>query len=169
MGLANGKPLAEAEVLLEEVNREKPSAVITEKLGDLYAAQGKPSSTVRAYEQALTLDPTPQQRVRLRLTLAEKLLASDRQSEAYGDYQKLLQEYPDYPDKLGLYRKLLPLAQKLGKQADVTHYEAEINQLSPPPPKPQSESAMPKPTTSAQPKDPAKSDSAQLPVIRRPQ
>ena len=40
----------------------------------------------------------------------------DRQQEAYEDYQKLLQEFPDYPDKLAICRKLLPLAQKLKQE-----------------------------------------------------
>jgi len=110
LNLVGGKPMAEVVALLEQVAAEKPSAVITEKLADLYAAQGKPSSTVHTYAQALGLDPSPQQRLRIRLTLGEKLLAQDRQPEAYEDYQKLLQENPNYPDKLTLYRKLLPLA-----------------------------------------------------------
>ena len=136
LNLVGGKPMAEVVALLEQVAAEKPSAVITEKLADLYAAQGKPSSTVHTYAQALGLDPSPQQRLRIRLALGEKLLAQDRQPEAYEDYQKLLQENPNYPDKLTLYRKLLPLAQKLDKPADAEKYEAEINRLTPPPPKP---------------------------------
>ena len=136
LNLVGGKPMAEVVALLEQVAAEKPSAVITEKLADLYAAQGKPSSTVHTYAQALGLDPSPQQRLRIRLALGEKLLAQDRQPEAYEDYQKLLQENPNYPDKLTLYRKLLPLAQKLDKPADTEKYEAEINRLTPPPPKP---------------------------------
>ena len=133
---ALGKPTAELVALLEQVETTKHSAVLSEKLGDLYAAQGKPSSTVYMYRQALQLDPSPQQRIRLLLTLAEKLPALDREQEAYEDYQKLLQEFPNYPDKLSIYRKLLPLAQKLDKKADVQRCEAEINRLSPPPPKP---------------------------------
>ena len=136
LNLVGGKPMAEVVALLEQVAAEKPSAVITEKLADLYAAQGKPSSTVHTYAQALGLDPSPQQRLRIRLALGEKLLAQDRQPEAYEDYQKLLQENPNYPDKHTLYRKLLPLAQKLDKPADTEKYEAEINRLTPPPPKP---------------------------------
>jgi uncharacterized protein (TIGR03790 family) len=134
LNLATGKPMAEVVALLEQVTTMKPSAVLSEKLADLYAAQGKPSSAVHAYAQALGLDPSPQQRVRLRLTLAEKLLALDRTEEAYENYRKLLDEFPDYPDKLTLCRKLLPLAQKLDKKADAEKYEAEINRLSPPPP-----------------------------------
>jgi Tfp pilus assembly protein PilF len=134
LNLASGKPMAELVALLEHLETTRHSAVLTEKLGGLYAAQGKPSSAVYEYRQALQLDPSPQQRIRLLLTLAEKLPALDRQQEAYDDYQKLLHDFPDYPDKLAICRKLLPLAQRLGKKADAEQYEAEINRLSPPPP-----------------------------------
>ena len=169
LGLANGKSQAEAVALLEHVTSEKPSAVLSEKLADLYTAQGKPSSAVHAYEQALGLDPSPQQRVRLRLTLAEKLLALDRQPEAFEDYQKLLHEFPDHPDKLALYGKLLALAQKLGKQADAENYQAEIIRLTPPPPKPQPESIQPQPSTPKLPEAPAKVPKPEMPVPRRSQ
>ena len=62
--------------LLEELGPTKESAVLSEKLADLYAAQGKPFSAVHAYVQALKLDPSPQQRLRLLLTLGEKLVGS---------------------------------------------------------------------------------------------
>jgi tetratricopeptide (TPR) repeat protein len=135
LNLASGKPMAEVVALLEQLEVTRHSAVLTEKLGDLYAAQGKPSSAVHEYRQALQLDPSPQQQVRLLLTLAEKLPALDHQQEAYEAYQKLLNDFPDYTDKLAICRKLLPLAQSLGKKADAEQYEAEINRLSPPPPK----------------------------------
>ena len=133
VNLAAGKPMVELVALLEQLETTRHSAVLSEKLADLYAAEGKPSSAVHEYRQALQLDASPQQRVRLLLTLAEKLSALDRQPETYEDYQTLLQEFPDYPDKLDICRKLLPLAQKLGKQADAEQYAAEINRLSPPP------------------------------------
>jgi uncharacterized protein (TIGR03790 family) len=136
LNLAMGKPLASLVELLEQLDLTKQSAVLTEKLGDMYTAQGKPSSAVHEYAQALQLDPSPQQGLRLRLTLGERLLALDRAPEAYADYQELLKEFPGYPDKLGIYKKLLPLAQKLDKKTDAETYQAEINRLSPPPPKP---------------------------------
>jgi uncharacterized protein (TIGR03790 family) len=151
LNLAAGKSQAEVVALLEQLDLTRHSAILTEKLGDLYSAQGKPSSAIYTYRQALGLDPSPQQRVRLLLTLAEKLLVSDQQPEAYEAYQKLLHECPDYPDKLAIYRKLLPLAQKLDKKADAEQYDAEINRLAPPPPKPQSDSSHPQPSTPAQP------------------
>jgi uncharacterized protein (TIGR03790 family) len=136
INLAARKPMAEGVALLEQLETTRHSAVLTEKLGDLYAAQGKPSSAVHEYREALRLDTSPQQRVRLLLTLADKLPELDRPQEAYEDYQLLLHDFPDYPDKLAICRKLAPLAQQLGKKADAERYEAEINRLSPPPPAP---------------------------------
>ena len=132
---AASKPVASLAALLEQLDTTKGSAVLTEKLADLYAAQGKPSSSVYESLKALKLDPSPQQRLRIRLSLGEKLVALDRSPEAYENYRQLLQEHPLYPDKLAIYKKLLPLAQKLGKKTDADTYEAEIIRLSPPPPK----------------------------------
>ncbi|MEY2429889.1 MAG: hypothetical protein QOJ40_2774, partial [Verrucomicrobiota bacterium] len=127
---ANGKPVIEIATLLEELQLTKKSAVLSEKLGDLCLAQGKPASAVHAYLQALQSGPSQQQRVRITLAVAEKLIALDRNQEAYQAYQQLLETFPDYADRLGICRKLLPLAQKLHKEADVEKYEAEIKHLS---------------------------------------
>src|SRR5207249_2348161 len=79
LNLARGKPLPKLVALLEELETTKQSAVLSEKLGDLCVAQGKPSSAVHAYGQALKLSPSPQQRIRLMLTLGEKLAALERE------------------------------------------------------------------------------------------
>jgi tetratricopeptide (TPR) repeat protein len=110
--------------------------VLTEKLGDLYTAQGKPSSAIHAYTEALKLNPTPQQKIRLLLTLGERYLAQNQDADAYTDYQRLIKDFPNYPDKLAIYKKLLPLAQKLEKKDDAEAYQAEITRLTPPPPAP---------------------------------
>ena len=106
---AGGMGTAQVVTLLEETPTSKPSAVLNEKLADLYSELGKPSSAISAYEKALTLDPSPQQRIRLRLTLGEKLIAAKRYDEARTNYQRLLQEAPDYPDTLGIGQKLAGL------------------------------------------------------------
>lgn len=95
--------------ILEDTPTTKESSVLTEKLADLYSELGKPSSTIAAYERALTLNPSPQQRVRLRLTLGEKLIGAKREDEARANYQKLLQESPDYPDAPAISQKLAGL------------------------------------------------------------
>ena len=126
LNLANGSKPAEAIEFLEQLELTKKSAVLMEKLGDLYTAQGKPSSGAHAYQEALSLDPTAEQRIRLRLTLGEKLVALEREPEAYEDYQKLVRESPTYPDKVTVLRKLVALARKLDKHSDIETYESAI-------------------------------------------
>jgi hypothetical protein len=50
-------------------------------------------------------------------------------------YQQFLKEFPDYPDVLGIYQKMLPLAQDLNQTAEVEKIQKEIDRLSPPPAK----------------------------------
>ena len=84
---------------LEEQPLTAKSAVLTEKLGHLYAELGKPSSAIDAWQAALKLNPSPQQRIRLRLALGEKLTAQGREVEAVENYQALIAEAPDYPGR----------------------------------------------------------------------
>lgn len=135
MNLAKGIPAGELVNYLERLDLTKRSAVLAEKLADLYAAQGKPSSAAEWSDRALKLDPSPLQRVRLRLVLAERLTALNRDADALDDLDKLLREDPDYPARLELNRRLLGLAQKLGKKDLAATYEERIRQLSPPPQK----------------------------------
>jgi uncharacterized protein (TIGR03790 family) len=130
MNLANGKNPAELVALLEQLPARKQSSILSEKLGDLYAEQGKPSSSIHAYEEALNLDPSREQRIHLTLELGEKLRALNKEEEAYDYYQALLKNCPDYPDKRDIIQRLIPLAQKMNKSADVQKYEAELKSLS---------------------------------------
>ncbi len=98
--------------------------MLTEKLADLYEREGKPSSAIETYQRALKLNPSPEQRIRLRLTLGDKLEEQNQDQEAYDNYQQLLQESPDYPGKMIIYQKLLALARKLNKPDEVARYEA---------------------------------------------
>jgi tetratricopeptide (TPR) repeat protein len=119
---------------LETLDVTKKSAVLSEKLADLYESLGKPASAIETYEHALNLIPSPEQKVRLRLKLADKFTESNLEQKACEDYLSLLRENPDYPNKLEIYRKMLPLAQKLGNTADVARYSELIRVLTPPPP-----------------------------------
>jgi uncharacterized protein (TIGR03790 family) len=104
--LASGKPITSMAAFLEELPLSKSSAVLSEKLGDIYGALGKPSSAVFEYQRALKLDASPQQRIRLMLSLAEKLSALDRKPEAVAMLKQLLTEFPDYPDKEGVRKRM---------------------------------------------------------------
>jgi predicted negative regulator of RcsB-dependent stress response len=117
INMANGKPASEWIDYLEALELTKQSAVLSEKLGDLYASLGKPSSAVHAYESALKLDPSPQQKIRLRLTLGEKLTELKRDQEAYTDYQQLLKEAPAYPGKAMVESRISELGRKLANSS----------------------------------------------------
>ncbi len=118
LDIVRGVPIAQLENFVENLPETATSAVLTEKFADLCERQGKPSSAIDAHEHARALDPTPQQRIRLRLTLAEKFLAQHHAAEAMDDYKKLLAEAPDYPGKNLIFEKLAALQQK---SADATN------------------------------------------------
>lgn len=107
-----GMSALELAAVLEETPLAKESAVLTEKLAELYAAQGKPASAIAACERALTLDPTPQQRTRLRLTLGEKYAAAKSDDLARQNYEKMLEENPDYTDGIIIRKKISALTPK---------------------------------------------------------
>lgn len=77
LNVAQGYPLAEVVAYLESVPMTKSSAVLMEKLGDLYFAQGKPASANQAYKDALKLEVTPLEKTRL-----EKFVANTAEAAA---------------------------------------------------------------------------------------
>ena len=111
--LARGRSAAYLVNLIETTGVATNSAVLTEKLADLYSMEGKTNAAVDTYERALTLNPSPEQRIRLRLELGERLQAQDIPDAARRDYQKLLEESPDYPGRAAIEEKINALGQKL--------------------------------------------------------
>lgn len=109
------------------------SAVLTEKVGDLHWAAGDMSDAIEAYEFALRRGPSPAQRLRLLLTLAEKRSVTGPDDKALGWYEQLLREFPNYPDALGLYRQMLVLAKRLQRADLIDRFERDIRRLSPAP------------------------------------
>jgi hypothetical protein len=113
LGLVRGARMSQISSLIENLDLTTNSAVLTEKLADLYDAQGKPASAILTWQNALKLNPSPEQRIRLRLALGQKLLAQNRTDEAVENYQKLLDESPDYPGKGFILNTLAALRQKI--------------------------------------------------------
>ncbi len=133
LDLLHGAPMEQISAAMLQLDALKTSAVLQEKLAELCSEEGKPSSSVHALQQALLLDPTPQQRVRVMLTLAQQLIPLGREQEAYEVYQQFLKQSPDYSDQLGIYKSLLELARKLNHQDDAARYQREIARLGLPP------------------------------------
>jgi uncharacterized protein (TIGR03790 family) len=82
---------------LENQPMTQESPVLMEKLAELDDLSGKPDSAIESWQRALTLHPSPQQRIRIRRTLAEKLVEAGRTAEAEDDWRQLIAEAPDYP------------------------------------------------------------------------
>ncbi len=97
---------------LENLPATPQSAVLTEKLAALYDDAGKPISAIETWQKALLLKPSPQQRLRIRLTLGEKLAAQGDDIAAADNYKQLLREIPDYPGKRAIEEKLKALEPK---------------------------------------------------------
>jgi len=131
--LLRGVPLLQTIAYLQGLEMTTTNAVLMEKLADLYAAVGKPESTVHAYRQALKSNPTPQQQLRLRLKLADHLTAQGREAEALDNGLALLNEFPGRPGQLELSRQLLAIARKLERTDAATKLAADVARLTPPP------------------------------------
>ncbi len=116
IALLSGKRPAELAASLEVLPATKKSAVLTEKLGDLYEALGKPASATEAYVNALKLNASPLQRVRIRLALADELTELNQAKEAAADLRALLSDDPDYPGKPTVERKIQDLAGKVDQK-----------------------------------------------------
>ncbi len=69
--------------------------------------------------------------MRLLLTLADRLIGLDRDAEAIQAYEDLLKQDPAYPDKSAIYRKLLPLTQKLNRTNEVEKIQGLLKSAEP--------------------------------------
>jgi tetratricopeptide (TPR) repeat protein len=125
-----GVPPLQLAVFLENLPLTKQSAVLSEKLGDLNAASGKPASTLRNYERALELDPSPQQSIRLRLKLGDTLMAQKKYPEAANHWLAMYRAFPDYPGKQDIAVKL-SLAESEAKKAVATNSPPTATSNSP--------------------------------------
>jgi uncharacterized protein (TIGR03790 family) len=113
--IMRGASLSQMEELLENLPLTATSAVLSEKLAELCDTQGKPDAAIQYYRKALTLNPSPQQRIRIRLTLGQKLLSQNDTAGAIENYKVLLIESPGYPGKDSIAAKIADLEQKISR------------------------------------------------------
>jgi uncharacterized protein (TIGR03790 family) len=106
---------------LKDPANPQDSAVLAEKLADLYEMEGKHSDAIDADRRALELDPTPQQKVRLTMTLADRLMAAGKANQALTLYQDFRDKTPDYPDQTDLNKKILELEHLVHPEFFGTH------------------------------------------------
>jgi uncharacterized protein (TIGR03790 family) len=112
---AKGAALVQVESYLEGLPITDTSAVLTEKLADLCDLQGKPESAIEFYRRALKLDPSPEQRIQIRLRLANELLGQNQTDKAIADYRALIEESPGYPGDFPISNKIAALEEKISR------------------------------------------------------
>jgi tetratricopeptide (TPR) repeat protein len=132
LNLARGFSASDAIGYLEQEPSTQRSSVLLEKLSAMYYTQGKLADAFDANARALKLPMTPWQRVRVMLAQAQLLVTVGKEGPALDLYQQFLKEFPDYPEQIGIYQKMLPLARSLKKPSEVERIQQEIERLSPP-------------------------------------
>ena len=115
---------------LSEFPITKQSAVLMEKLGDLHRAP-QPAVAVEDYNAALKLKPSPNQKIRLLLTIAEIEISLGREQQAYDAYKQLVTDAPDYPNARTLYRQLADMGKRLGKTEEADAFAKRAEQPNP--------------------------------------
>jgi len=133
LNLAAGEPVSRMIEFLAQQPLTGLSAVLAEKLGDLYRQERQPERAIERYQAALELGPTPNQRLQLWFKLIAELAAVGRDAEALRIYSAFFEQYPDYPGQPRFYEQALQLAKKVGDARLVEEYEREIARLTPPP------------------------------------
>ncbi len=134
LNLVTGTSVGEVISYLEEQPITRKSAVLEEKLGNLYLGLGKTTDAVREFEKALALSPTPQQRLEIQLQLASALSLLERDAQALAVYQRILRDNPHYSEILSFHQRILALARKLNDSGLTQKTVREIERLSPPTP-----------------------------------
>jgi uncharacterized protein (TIGR03790 family) len=95
----HGMPLPQLEKFVENLPATAQSAVLNEKLAELYDAGGNASSAIAHWQQALKLNASAGQRIRIRRTLTSRLVAAGQLADAIDNDQKLLAEFSQYPGR----------------------------------------------------------------------
>jgi uncharacterized protein (TIGR03790 family) len=131
LGLSGAGGVARSELLqyLDEQSRRWSSAVLGEKLGVLWLEAGRIQAAIDAYARALEWQPSPQQKVRLLLELASLRQLYVQEGAALELYERLLDEVPDYPDRVTVLKKALGLARGLQRAERAAKLEEELRRL----------------------------------------
>jgi uncharacterized protein (TIGR03790 family) len=129
-GLVLGATPGEMAQYLQGAGVPQDSAVLQEKLADLYHQQGQDELSIASLRLALKFDPTPQQQVRLTLTLAERLASAGKEAEALALCDDFLKKRPDYPGAVALYTRMEALATDLHRTRQARQYAREISKLT---------------------------------------
>lgn len=128
--LAQNASLDEIEAFYSQNPLCKESAVLQEKLAELYRSRGKIFDAMEPYEKAVKLATNPLQKLRVRLNAAALFYSLSKNQEAYDLLKSVLQDYPAYPDKRDIYERLQKLASRLNREAEAQEFDRLAKQGS---------------------------------------
>jgi len=123
--LALNAPTSELIAYLENEPLTRKSAILLEKLADLYEMIGKPNSALYTMRQSLKYRPSPEQQVRLMLKVAEKLEKLGRTQDAFEAYKIFARTNKKYAEMSEIFDAQLSLAAKLNLKTEVQRIERE--------------------------------------------
>lgn len=105
------------------------SAVLSEKVAALFAEASQLRGAIEWGRRALTLNPSPQQRLRLLLNLAEWQDSSIKREEAFESLLEVEKLRPDYRELIPFRERQLQLARDIARPAEVERLKAEIKRI----------------------------------------
>ncbi len=108
------------------------SPVLAEKVASLFADASQFRSAITWASNALALAPSPQQRLRLLLNLAEWQALSLRRDDAFDTLLEVERFRDDYRDSLPFRERQLQLARDLVRTPEITRLKEEIARLKEP-------------------------------------
>jgi uncharacterized protein (TIGR03790 family) len=121
---------------LEKLPLSQKSAVLSEKLADVLRLQDQAAAAIEAYERALKLRPSPQQKVRLYLALAGLQQSAGHASQAVRTLKLFLAMCPDYPSKWVIWEQIMSIARRLGDNSLIAECEEQLSSKPKPLPNP---------------------------------
>jgi len=108
----------------------KSSSVLQEKIGDLSLATAKFPESIEAYEEALKLPCSPNQKLRIQLALSRALSLYQEKEKALGILKQILDALPDYPDRTLLLERMLSLAKASHNDDETKRLQAELDKAN---------------------------------------
>ena len=105
------------------------SPILSEKVAALFAQASQYQDAIAWGKQALTLSPSPQQRLRLLLNLAEWQSTATLYQDAFQSLLLIEKEREDYRDSLPFRERQLQAARDLVRGPEIERIKAEISRL----------------------------------------
>lgn len=127
--LKEQRPLSEVIGYIQEKDPDHKSALLQEKLGDLFLKTGNRTRATQAYQSALQANPFRLHRAQLLRKKADLHRSQDENSEAYDLYRELHQEFPNHYQTSDLLERLVQLGEKLGRTDETIPFRGELDRL----------------------------------------